>query len=113
MVTTGAVLLHEVPHHIGNVCVLLHCGLRRRQAALLNIAAAAASLLGAVTVLAIGSEGETFSSILVPFTAANFIYIATADLMPELQTERDLARSVGQVTVLLLGALMMATLRNL
>jgi zinc and cadmium transporter len=113
IVTTGAVLLHEVPHHIGNVCVLLHCGLGRRHAALLNVAAASTSLLGVVTVLAIGSEGGTFSSILVPFTAANFIYIATADLMPELHSETDVSRSVGQVTFLVLGALIMATLRNL
>jgi zinc and cadmium transporter len=111
--TTGAVLLHEVPHHIGNMCVLLNCGVHRRSATVMNVVAAGASLVGALFVLLIGSKADSFASILVPFTAANFIYIATADLMPELQADRDLLRSVGQITFLVLGALMMVTLRNI
>ena len=113
VLTTAAVLLHEVPHHVGNMCVLLHCGVRRRSAMVMNVVAAASSLFGAIFVLLIGSKADSFASILVPFTAANFIYIATADLMPELQADRDLLHSVGQVTFLVLGALMMVTLRNI
>jgi zinc and cadmium transporter len=111
--TTGAVLLHEVPHHVGNMCVLLNCGVHRRSATIMNVVAAGSSFFGAVFVLLIGSKADSFASILVPFTAANFIYIATADLMPELQADRDLLHSVGQITFLVLGALMMVTLRNI
>src|SRR5207237_2128045 len=56
VLTTAAVLLHEVPHHVGNMCVLLPCGVRRRSAMAMNVVAAASSLFGAIFVLFIGSE---------------------------------------------------------
>jgi zinc transporter ZupT len=50
---------------------------------------------------------------LVPFAAANFIYIATANLMPELQDERTLHRSALQIACIMIGALAMVLLRNI
>jgi zinc and cadmium transporter len=111
VLTTVAVLLHEVPHHIGDMGVLLYSELPRRKALLLNFFATAASIAGAVLVLLVGSEVR-FARALVPFAAANLIYIATANLMPELQGERDIHRSALQVSCVVVGALTMVLLRN-
>jgi zinc and cadmium transporter len=112
VLTTVAVLLHEVPHHIGDTGVLLYCELPRRKALFLNFFATAASIAGAVLVLLVGSGGR-FARALVPFAAANFIYIATANLMPELQAERNVHRSAVEVSCVIAGALTMVLLRNL
>ncbi|MDQ2898353.1 MAG: ZIP family metal transporter [Acidobacteriota bacterium] len=104
LATTIAVLLHEVPHHIGDVGVLIYGGLPRRRAVLLNLLATASAVLGACIVLLAGSKSEALTSALLPITAASFFYIAVANLMPELQRERNVRRSIGQVAVLLAGA---------
>jgi len=111
LLTTAAVLLHEVPHHIGDMSVLLYYEVPRRKALLLNLFATGASILGAIAVLLVGSERGSVASSLIPFAAANFIYIATANLMPALQAERDPYRSVRQVACVVMGALVMLILR--
>jgi zinc and cadmium transporter len=97
--TTIAVLLHEVPHHIADVGVLIYTGLTKTRAILLNLLTTAGCVLGGIVVLAFGagrvSEG------LLPITAANFLYVAIGILMPELQKEQNGRRSVWQVVCLL------------
>ncbi|MDQ6664028.1 MAG: ZIP family metal transporter [Acidobacteriota bacterium] len=113
LATTIAVLLHEVPHHIGDVGVLIYSGLPRRRAVLLNLIATASAVLGACIVLLAGSKSEALTSALLPVTAASFFYIAVANLMPELQRERNLRRSIGQIAVLLAGAALLFALSAL
>ncbi|HEY1945445.1 MAG TPA: ZIP family metal transporter [Bryobacteraceae bacterium] len=97
--TTIAVLLHEVPHHIADVGVLIYTGLTKTRAILLNLLATTGCALGGIVVLAFGagrvSEG------LLPVTAANFLYVAIGILMPELQREQNGRRSIWQVVCLL------------
>jgi zinc transporter ZupT len=65
------------------------------------------SAIGALLVLLLGEQSVRWTSVLLPFTTANFIYIASASLMPELQHERDLRQSLRQVLFLVLGCLVM------
>ena len=81
--TTLAILLHEIPHEIGNFGILLYGGFTRKKAILYNCLSALFVLFGA----GIGYLLSNFStglSVLVPFAAGNFIYIAGSDLIPEL-----------------------------
>ena len=97
IIATTAVLLHEAPHHVGDVGILIHAGLPVRRAVLLNTLASMPSALGALLVLFIGSYTGTMAGVLLPFTTANFLYIAAATLVPEMQEERGLLQSVIQV----------------
>ena len=108
--TTLAVLLHEVPHHIGDVGVLIYGGLSARRAVLLKLAATSASILGVAIAVLPGPQGRNLAAHLLPVTTASFIYIAVANLMPELHRENNLKRSVGQVTVLVGGVLIVFAL---
>jgi zinc and cadmium transporter len=92
--------------------ILLYCGLGRRRALLLNFLATGASILGALSVLMVGSK-VLVGDALLPFAAANFIYIATANLMPELQSERTPHRAALQVSCLVIGAVVMVLLRHI
>jgi zinc and cadmium transporter len=99
--TTIAVLLHEVPHHIADVGVLVYTGMTKMRAVLLNLCATTGCAIGGIVVLAFGTGASHMSEFLLPITAANFLYVATGILMPEMQKERNGKRSVWQVACLL------------
>jgi zinc and cadmium transporter len=103
LATTIAVLIHEVPHHLADVGVLVYSGMTKRRAVLLNFLATLGCAMGGLLVLVCGSGFRPFTAALLPITAANFLYIAVAILMPELQKEQERRRSSIQ-TVCLIGA---------
>jgi zinc and cadmium transporter len=107
LITTVAILLHEAPHHIGDVSILIHLGTPIKRSVLLNLMVGSTSAIGALLVLLLGEQSVRWTSVLLPFTTANFIYIASASLMPELQHERDVRQSLRQVLFLVLGCLVM------
>jgi zinc and cadmium transporter len=109
--TTTAVLLHEIPQEFGDFSILIHSGLGVRKAILLNLASASAALLGAVVALVLGSfAGEAVVALLLPVTAGGFVYIAAADLIPELQEDRSLRALVAQTALMSMGIGLMALL---
>jgi zinc and cadmium transporter len=110
--TALAVLLHEVPHHIADVGVLIYSGLSKRRAILLNLLATTGCATGGVLVLLFGSLTSALTSILLPFTAANFLYIAVGILMPELLREKSQLRSLAQIAVLVAAVLIIASLSH-
>jgi zinc and cadmium transporter len=107
VITTIAVLFHEAPHHIGDVGILIHKGVPVVRAVLLNLMAAGTAALGALVVLLLGTRLIGVTTVLLPFTTANFLYIASVSLMPELQQERGLRQSLTQTVLFLIGSLAM------
>ncbi len=111
LTTTIAVLAHEIPQELGDFAILLRSGLTVRQAALLNLASASVALVGTALVLVAGSLiGHQIAAALVPFTAGGFIYLATADLMPELQLEAGRGSLVAQTALIAGGMAVMVAL---
>lgn len=82
--TTVAVLLHEIPQEIGDFGTLVYGGMSKAKALLFNFVSALAAVGGAVAVLVASSRSQQLAEMLVPFAAGGFIYIATADMIPEL-----------------------------
>lgn len=97
IVTTVAVLFHEVPHHVGDVSILIHKGIPIVRAVALSLLAGSAAAVGALVVLLIGGDSLTVTTILLPLATANFLYIAAANLMPELRGETRLGQSLVQL----------------
>jgi zinc and cadmium transporter len=109
--TTAAVLLHEIPQEFGDFSILIHSGISVRKAIWLNLASAAMAVLGAVMALLAGSfAGETAVALLLPVTAGGFVYIAAADLIPELQEDRSLHALAAQMSLMVMGMGLMALL---
>jgi zinc and cadmium transporter len=108
--TTLAVILHEIPQEIGDFGVLLHGGFSKSKALLLNFATALTAILGTIAVLIVGSKVQGLSSILLPIAAGGFIYIAGADLIPELHKETEFRGSLFQLFTFILGIGVMALL---
>ncbi|MFH1662126.1 MAG: ZIP family metal transporter [Candidatus Falkowbacteria bacterium] len=109
--TTIAVISHEIPQEIGDFGVLIHAGYSRARALFLNFLIATTAILGAIIALLIGGQIENFSSYIIPITAGGFIYIATADLIPELKKNTELSKSFGQLAVILIGIGIMLLLK--
>jgi len=107
VITTIAVLFHEAPHHIGDVGILIHKGVPVVRAVMLNLMVAGTAALGALVVLLLGTRLMGVTTVLLPFTTANFLYIASVSLMPELQQERGLRQSLTQTILFLIGSLVM------
>lgn len=105
--TLIAIIAHEIPHEIGNFGVLLYAGYPRRRALLFNFLTALTAILGSAAAVMIGSRINDFSDMIVPFTAGGFIYIATADLIPEMKKETAAHKSLYQLISIIIGVLIM------
>ena len=105
IVTTVAVMLHEIPQEIGDFGVLVYGGMEPRRALVYNFVSGLAALVGAALALTIGSQFEGFADYLLPITAGSFIYIAGSDLIPELHHHHSTPaiKSVWQLVMILLG----------
>lgn len=103
LVAALAVLAHEIPHHIGDLVVLRQSS-RNRRAALVKV-----SLAGAVTPLG-GLAGWWLVDQLhdwLPYflvvASSSFIYVALADLIPQLQKRLGARQTAAQIAWLVLG----------
>jgi zinc and cadmium transporter len=101
--TTIAVFFHELPQEIGDFAVLLHGGFSRGKALFFNFLTALTAVLGAILALALSDVGGMLT-FFVPFAAGTLLYIAGADLIPELHKEVNVWKSLGQMICLLAGA---------
>jgi solute carrier family 39 (zinc transporter), member 7 len=106
IITTITILLHEVPHEIGDFAILIKSGCSKKKAMMLQLTTAIGALAG--NVLALLGTSETSSPWILPFTAGGFIYIATVSVIPELlEHSTKLGQSLKEIFALLLGVGMM------
>ena len=94
--TTAAVMLHEIPQEVGDLGVLVHAGLTPRRAVVYNLASAFVAVLGAILALVLQSASAGIERPLLATSAGAFIYIAGADLIPELHRANDFRSSLVQ-----------------
>ncbi|MCF7833959.1 MAG: ZIP family metal transporter [Candidatus Pacebacteria bacterium] len=111
--TTIAVIIHEIPQEIGDFAVLIHAGYKKTKALWLNFISALTSFLGVFIALLIGEKTESFVIWFLPIAAGGFIYIATADLIPEMHKTKEIRRSFVQLGVILFGVFLMALMTAL
>jgi len=109
VVTWMVAALHEVPQELGDFGVLVHSGWRRRSALAWNLASGLTFLIGALLAYSVSEHIEV--AYLLPFAAGNFVYIAAADLLPEISEETALSGRIvnGASLMIGLGILLLAT----
>ena len=108
--TTLAVAFHEIPQEIGDFGVLLHGGFSKSKALSFNFITALSAVAGALIAILISSQVENLTSILIPFSAFCFIYVAGSDLIPELHKENRIGKSFLQLIAFIAGIAVMAAL---
>jgi zinc and cadmium transporter len=108
--TTLAVVLHEIPQEIGDFAVLIHSGYTKTKALWLNFLSALMAIIGLIIALIFGSVAETFTLWVLPIAAGGFIYIAIADLIPELHKTKNIKYSMLQILAAIAGIMAMFAL---
>lgn len=106
-----AVIAHEIPQEVGDFAILLDGGYSRRKAMSLNGLSSIATLPGALATYFWLGETRAAVPYLLALSAASFIYIATADLIPGLHRHVTLAASARQFALLLAGIATIAFFR--
>lgn len=112
LITTITILLHEVPHEIGDFAILIKSGCSKRKAMALQLVTAVGALSG--TCIALLGSSEEAAPWVLPFTAGGFIYIATVSVLPELLEESTkLYQSLKEIAALLAGVGLMVVIAKL
>lgn len=101
--TTVAVISHEVPQEVGDFMVLLGAGYSRMKALWLNVLSSLTSVLGGVLGWLTLSGTTGVIPYVLALAAASFIYIAVADLVPELHKHRKPSDFVIQFSLMAAG----------
>jgi zinc and cadmium transporter len=110
--TALAVLIHEIPQEVGDFMVLLHSGYKRRRALTLNVLSGTAAMLGGVLGYFTLSGTREAIPYALCLSAASFIYIAMADLVPELHKHRRPVDIFLQLVLAILGVVAIAGLMH-
>ncbi len=90
ILTAIGIALHEIPQEIAEYGVLIHAGCTRRRAVLYNLLSASTVIVGTLVTILFSEFFEPHLFVLTGIAAGNLLYIATADLIPELrETHKD------------------------
>ena len=103
VVAALAVLAHEVPHHMGDL-VVLRQGSQSRQTAVLKVSLAGAiTALGGLAGYALLDQLHDVLPYMLAIASSSFIYVALADLIPQLQKRLSSRETAAQIVWLLCG----------
>jgi len=105
-----AIIAHEFPQQLGIFGVLIKGGFSRNKAIIYSFAAQSTIVLGAIVGYLVSGMIEGITIFLVPFAAGNFIYIAAADLIPEMHKSEGWDK-VKSITILFVGIALMWALK--
>jgi zinc and cadmium transporter len=103
IVTAIAVIVHEIPQEVGDLAILLHGGMSRSKALLLNLLTSLTSVLGGVIAYFALNSALRILPYAIAFAASSFLYIAVADLIPGLHRRVDPGTGAKQVALICFG----------
>ena len=112
IVTALAIMAHEIPQEIGSFGILLHAGMQRRSAWLLNLASSLTSMIGGLLAYFALRRALELLPYALAIAASSLIYIAVADLIPGLHRRVDARHSAAQVALISAGVVLIALMED-
>lgn len=113
LIITTAIVIHEIPHTVGDFGLLIFKGLGRWRVTIINVSVALFTTVIAIIVYAVGQEVKLPLDGLVGLTAGFFIYIAVSDIIPDIHVYEDRRFIGAQSILLILGAAVVAVLMTI
>jgi zinc and cadmium transporter len=105
---TIAIIAHEIPQEVGDFMLLLHSGYSRRRALWFNLLSSLTAVLGGVLGYLVLQQMQDIVPYVLALSAASFLYIAVADLIPEMQRRWDAKEAAWQVVLIGAGVAMIS-----
>ena len=98
-----AVLVHEIPHHMGDLMVLRGSSGDRRMAVIKVSLAGAVTAIGGLVGYWLVDQLRDFLPYFLVIASSSFIYVALADLIPQLQKRLSARETAAQIAWLGVG----------
>ena len=103
IVTSVAIIAHEIPQEVGDFLILLHSGYSKKQAFAFNLVSSFATVVGGVIAYFALSHVQNWVPTILGLAAASMLYVAVADLIPSLHKRTELRTSISQLSLIACG----------
>ncbi|MBP6899739.1 MAG: ZIP family metal transporter [Burkholderiaceae bacterium] len=112
IVTAVAVIAHEIPQEVGDTIVLINAGFSRRKALAYNALSGLAAVVGGVLGYFVVGPWQALFPYLLVAASSSFIYVAVADLLPQLQRRLPWRDNLAQLGWIFAGLAIIALLKG-
>lgn len=106
MTATTAVMLHEIPHHIGDLSVVRQFGNSPIRSTAKVACAGAFTIVGGIAAYAMSGVLDPWLPLLLALASSSFTYVALADIVPRLNSQKNPKKSIQQFLWMVYGAVM-------
>jgi zinc and cadmium transporter len=103
IVTSIAIIAHEIPQEVGDFLILLHSGYSKKQAFAFNLVSSFATVVGGTVAYFALSHVQTWVPTILGLAASSMLYVAVADLIPSLHKRTELRASIAQLALIACG----------
>jgi len=110
IITSLAIIAHEIPQEVGDFAILLHSGYTKLRAFQMNLISSFATLVGGVLGYVALRDMQYLVPYLLALASSSMIYVAVADLIPGLHKRTQMRDTVQQVLLISAGVLTVALL---
>jgi zinc and cadmium transporter len=100
---TLSVVFHEIPQELGDFGILLQSGFSKSKALFYNILSGSSAIITGIVAYFFMKEMRSFIPYALAFSASSFLYIALAELIPEMHKKTKLAESILQIVLIITG----------
>jgi zinc and cadmium transporter len=103
ILTSIAVIAHEIPQEVGDLAILLNSGMSRGRAFGLNLLTSLTSIVGGLLAFFALERSQAAVPYALAVAAASFLYVAVADLIPGLHRRVEIRASIHQIVLIAVG----------
>ena len=107
LVTSLTILLHEIPHEVGDFAILVRSGFSKRKAMAMQLLTAVGAMLGTLCGLYAENLFQSATSYILAFTAGGFVYIGCVSILPEMLVSKSKLKSLVEILTFALGISLM------
>jgi len=110
IISTIAIISHEIPQEMGDFGMLIRGGMKRRKALFFNFLTAFSCIIGGLITFYLISTFQGLIPILLSIAGGGFIYLALVDIVPDIHKETDTKKMILETIFLFIGILLMYSL---
>ena len=103
IVTSIAIIAHEIPQEVGDFLILLHSGYSKKQAFIFNLVSSFATVVGGTIAYFALQHVQGWVPTILGLAASSMLYVAVADLIPSLHKRTELRATISQLSLILCG----------